>query len=192
MKNITINNRAATIYKMGYRSWFGYYKDEYGITYHGETKAELLNNMGYNPKPRKQYKPRKEIPPTDLYRKLNTKSNEIGEENDCTVIALAIALNIQYEDAHAALELAGRKTMSGASWYTLFKAIDILDYKLDEVRKPEEIKTIKKAEEYFKEKGHYILDTSKHVAAMIDGVVHDWSRGRALRVKRIFKVEKIG
>ena len=41
-------------------------------------------------------------------------------------------------------------------------------------------------------KGTYILGVSRHVLALKNGIVEDWSKGSKRRVEKIYKIEKLG
>jgi hypothetical protein len=190
-KEIKINGEPAIIYKTVRYEWVGYFKKDVknGIARckTASTKAVLLRTMGYNPKPRvKKPLPEK----TELFKKTQQLPAAMMDRNNCGVISLCLSTGESYEDAQAALQLAGRKIGDGTRIVELKKAIDILGFKLEILERPEDCKTIRSLEENFKEKGSYIIDTAEHVCAMIDGVVHDWSRGRLLRVNEIWKIEK--
>ena len=190
-KEIKINGEIAIIQKTKGWGWVGYFKkdlvDGKVMSHTAGTKAYLLTKLGYAPKPRKK----KVLPSnTELYKTTSEHSKNIKETNDCGVIALAIATGESYIDAHAAFELAGRVRGDGVFIRELRASAVILGYKLTKIEN-HTIKTINRAEKEFTDIGRFILSTSTHLAAMIDGVVHDWTRGRSHRITRIFKVEKL-
>jgi len=60
---------------------------------------------------------------TKEWRRVCARSDKWGEENDCTVKALAIATNSTYEKAHGALALRGRSYRKGTSMGRVFDTL---------------------------------------------------------------------
>ena len=115
------------------------------------------------------------------YERMRDVSRDVfAEKNDCGVIALAIASGSTYKDAHAACARAGRKPRDGTTLPTLAMACHRLK---TPVRAYESVTghTIGKIAAKLPT-GTYLLFTRGHVAAMIDGIVHDWTQGRRHRV----------
>ena len=100
----------------------------------------------------------------ERFEKLLHKSRCWWETDDCSVIALALALNIRYADAWYRCRKAGRKYRGG---------IDINDF----IPLLGRTKTIWGHRTFEKDhkKGTLILQTPGHVCAMQDGIVYDYS-----------------
>jgi hypothetical protein len=107
----------------------------------------------------------------------------IKDKNDCTVRAIAHARCIPYAEAHEALRKAGRQNGKGFDIY----------YYL--TRQPwaravrwHECKTFDAfAMKY--PKGHYILASTRHAVAVVDGAIYDsWEVSGLLRVDCAFEV----
>ena len=139
---------------------------------------------------------------TDVFLSVMEESKSLGEYNDCTVKAIAITTGVPYEKVHAALKKVGRRNNKGATIWQMQLACQAIGFKmvavpkegfLDQYPKSSKLKNItthhpKKFNKVWKDGKKYIFNTSKHVAAVIDGVNHDWSVGNSLRVKTVFHV----
>jgi hypothetical protein len=118
-------------------------------------------------------------------------SNSKNEKNDCGVTAIAIALGIGYDKAHKVLSSVGRKPRRGISFNMLKDAIENVTGKepmYQTILKPNGSQytgvTIGKA----LPKGKYVLLFRGHAAALVDGVIEDWTDGRRKRILGYFKV----
>tara|TARA_R110002167_G_scaffold227792_1_gene432944 strand:+ start:140 stop:556 length:417 start_codon:yes stop_codon:yes gene_type:complete len=113
------------------------------------------------------------------------------EGHDCTVVALAIATGASYAEAYEEMRRVGRKTgrgffMQGSLQIVLarfgFKAVEV---RLEDV-KGKTTKTIQLPRE-----NKHLVFVRRHVLAVQFGLVRDWSGERALRIKRVFRIEEI-
>lgn len=124
-----------------------------------------------------------------------------AESNDCAVVALAAACRVPYDEAWVALDKAGRKPGRGTKWKSILQAIDALGFKLRLVEVEQFIQeryprgharvlksitthhperfpgAFRKGEAYLA-----LVSSSTHIAAIVDGVTADWTRGRPFRV----------
>ncbi len=93
-----------------------------------------------------------------------------NEERDCTVRALSLAGNIQYENVHKAFEINGRKDRHCVMIEPiLHKVCKLLNLKAKQVKRSG---TLKKFINQFP-KGNYFCIKRGHAFAVIDGVSHD-------------------
>lgn len=150
---------------------------------------------------------------SETFSTIRAEANSMGERNDCGVIAVSIATRRPYKEAHALLARHGRPFRKGSPFSAINKSLIALGAKLQgdantSPARPSKyfprnhvvgtyvypkqpngsqytMKTIGKAFP----KGTYLVYNSRHVAAMIDGRIHDWSEDRAKRVTMIQKVE---
>lgn len=142
------------------------------------------------------------------YVRVRAQRESYGEANDCTVIALSIAVGIPYDVAHGMLLLAGRRNCHGfmmTAWLADKAKLGetVCGYKFTQVdcgeldksalpaysRRPlYKYKTVAQVRRDFP-KGRFILSIHKHVFAMIDGVILDYTSPRS-RVKRLTLVER--
>ncbi len=142
---------------------------------------------------------------TQDFRALKAEGRQIGEHNDCTVIAIAAACGVPYEQAHAALAAAGRKPGKGASYFVMRTALaklgkDVAARTAREfiaTRYPKAHRVLKSVTTHhparfnkvWRDGRSYILCLkTNHVAAVVDGELHDWSRGRALQCDLIWEI----
>ena len=63
---------------------------------------------------------------TTKFRAMNAKSGERNENNDCSVIALAIVANVDYDYAHEALKLCGRRDRQGTFPNMFERALELI------------------------------------------------------------------
>lgn len=128
-----------------------------------------------------------------------SESKRPKQSNDCTVRALALACDIDYDDAYDYLTEQGRKCSKG---FFLNKHLDklaktnipIFGYKLSTISFP----AIKNRERMFVAafpifypKGRYIIRQAKHMAAVIEGFVKDVNFNSRRCVYKAWKFEKI-
>jgi hypothetical protein len=124
---------------------------------------------------------------TPLYKELSERATEYRERADCAVRALAVAADVPYAEAHAALAEAGRKRGRGTYHNTLVSAISALGREATRVR-PERPLTMKSVAEYYAT-GRYIICVRGHFAGLAHGEVHDWTAGSRRRVKFLYRIE---
>lgn len=143
-------------------------------------------------------------PRTDVFLSMCEDAKELGEHNDCTVKAIAIATGVEYSKVHAELKKVGRKNNKGATIWQMQRACVALGFKmvsvpkknfLDKYPKSANLKNItthhpEKFNKVWKDGKKYIFSTARHVAAVINGVNHDWTVGRSLRVQVVYEVVK--
>lgn len=104
---------------------------------------------------------------------------------------------------HRALKSRGRRDNRGATLWQMKLACKDLGFEMEAVanknfldKYPKSGKNLKnittnhpeKFNKVWKDGKNYIFSTAKHVAAVIDGVNHDWTVGRYLRVQTVFEV----
>lgn len=120
------------------------------------------------------------------YLSVTEQSRHHNETNDCAVKAVAIACNVAYSTAHAALKKHGRRDRKGTFHYTTFEAIKELGFKADRVTLNN--KRTMRTVGFDCPRGRCLVFVHKHVAAMVDGKVQDWSAGRCHRVKSVYVI----
>lgn len=146
---------------------------------------------------------------TEEYKSLRDDSADHGEMRDCSVIAVAAACGVTYQAAHAALKAAGRKDNRGATVLAIEAAVESLGFFLKPILPIDIIaqyegchgRVLKSITthhphrknavgRWWKNGRSYILITESHAAAVVDGVVHDWTSDRAFKVRIVFEVLK--
>ena len=127
-----------------------------------------------------------------FHPKFNTlceSSKRHGEKNDCAVKAVALAADRHYDEAHEALRKLGRRNRQGTYIHQTLAAIktfgcDVVDV-TDRFRGA---KTNISAKKVLPRKGTFLIRNPRHILAMVDGEIIDWSDGRRKRVDRIYQV----
>lgn len=143
-------------------------------------------------------------PHTDLYNSVDKKGKELNERNDCTIVALTIVTNKPYEECKSTLESHGKRRRQGCKRSIQLKALKTLGFKTRNINPehflnqyPEvhkrQLKNITTHQpdrfpHVFRDGRTYLLYNPNHVAAMINGKVHDWTRGRRRKVVQILEV----
>lgn len=146
----------------------------------------------------------KTIGATETFRELQSKMISNGERNDCSVKAVALVCGVEYEKARATLQELGRKTGKGVYHHTIHAAIKHLGKTSTRVDVRNFIdkyptahrKALKSITTHHPERFNsawadgktYIAHCSGHCLAIINGVNHDWTRGRAKRIITIYEV----
>lgn len=147
----------------------------------------------------------KRVNHTQIFSQLNAKTWEHGENNDCSVKAVAIVCGVSYDAAKTALAARGRKDGKGA--YTQ----DILAVCRTEFGKETTLVDMKKVVATYPSphcnvlkgitthhprrfnkvwpKGNYLMFVTRHVAAVVDGVTHDWTVNKAMKVVALYEVK---
>lgn len=102
------------------------------------------------------------------------------QKNDCTVRALAIARRIDYDEAYEILAAAGRQCSKGIvfkDWIELQPWADKIPFPA--IKGEKRMNPVEFTRRF--PIGTYICKVSKHVFAVVDGVVHDTTQIRSNR-----------
>lgn len=140
---------------------------------------------------------------TKRYLKLKQGGDEQKETMDCGVISLAAVTGKTYKQCHTALAKQGRKPSKGTSIAKIREAAKALGFKFTELNimafisrypKPHcNLKNISthhpdRFPEIWDDGCTYLLQNDRHYAGLVNGVIHDWSKGRQLQMHTIYKV----
>lgn len=128
------------------------------------------------------------------WQSMVASSKAKGEHNDCTVKALTAATGLSYDQCHAALAKHGRKHRKGCHFASVGKkAAADLGFLMETLPWDSyRAKTCITAErDRALRNGRYVLQVRRHVAAMIDGEVCDWSQGRRHRLQAVYSFTPI-
>ena len=121
------------------------------------------------------------------YDRLKAVAKEhYGERAMCTVIAVAITADVSFGKAQAAMARAGRKKGCGAPMSVMFKALHELGY-AGKVA-PHTGKTMRTILADADPSKRYIVEVAGHVAAITEGAIQDWSKGRMKRIINLFEI----
>ena len=144
------------------------------------------------------------------WRAMRERGDSLADKNDCVVIALALAAKITYDEAREICAHYGRKEGKGVNrieWQAFFKVelrergikMRRVDPKTFIARYPKpHCNALKSVTTHHPDRFHdawkdgqrYLFISKGHVCYVEDGLVHDWSRGRALRCHEIFILEE--
>jgi hypothetical protein len=105
----------------------------------------------------------------------------------CSVIALAMAANIGYGAAFHTYRRLGRKTGKGTLKSLQVAAFAEHGLQLLEISPYKFGKTLKSAANSGVQ-GTYLVYSSAHVSAMVDGRMYDWGATTCKRVKAVYEV----
>jgi hypothetical protein len=112
-------------------------------------------------------------------------ASQLNETRDCAVKATAIAAQIPYDQAHAALRAEGRKSRRGTFPVQYKNALQRMGFILRTITvRSKTVRTI--GRELWR--GTFLVQTRGHVLCVRDGQVHDWTDGRMHRVVEVTEV----
>lgn len=112
----------------------------------------------------------------------------MGEHNDCAVRAVSLVTGVHYVDVHGIMQGLGRKHRGGTKSSVTYGALGRLGFGYERV-KYVSARTIRGlSSELDHLHGKYLVWTSGHILAVVNGVIHDWTDGRLHRIKRIERV----
>ncbi len=139
------------------------------------------------------------------FQLLEAEASSKAESRDCAVKALALATDIPYDQARAELAALGRRSRRGTLRFDLHEAIKAHGFKLVRIHPSEFIRqypsphhnlqnvTTHHPERFNKvwADGHtYLVHPNHHVLVFRNGENLDWTKGKALRVQEIFRIER--
>ena len=126
-----------------------------------------------------------------MKEKVFLESTLKGERSDCAVKAFALVFGVDYEDMHLMFKREGRRNGNGTdtriSNNVLIKLGHPIETKMIRGEKGQKI-TTGRIGQYLPE-GKFLVFTSGHMLALVDGEVLDWTEGRRHRVKYVIKIE---
>ena len=122
-----------------------------------------------------------------LPKKIQRDSNSLDEKNDCAVKAVAIVANHPYKCTHRLFVTGGRKKRKPTEWRLTKLVLKLLGCHVKRTRQFD-ARTIRALEKQLPAKGRFLIRTSNHILAVIDGKVFDWTQGRLHRVCEVYEV----
>jgi hypothetical protein len=121
-----------------------------------------------------------------------TASNALHESNDCVPMALALSCDKHYGVAHALCQAMGRKNGKGMFFggqRLIAAALALGCSAVNVYRRCGSGFTVSTVGRRYPA-GSYLIRTRRHVLAMTDGVVMDWTKGRKHRVIEIWQMHQ--
>jgi hypothetical protein len=114
-------------------------------------------------------------------------SKSMGETKDCAVKAVAIVTNTPYKHVHALMAKHGRKPRQGTYMTTtmaVLKELGVWVEKTDKIK----ARTVNQLKGTLPKTGRFLVRTSSHILACVNGEVMDWTDGRRHQPKEIFEI----
>jgi hypothetical protein len=111
------------------------------------------------------------------------------DDGYCTVVSLAVCAGVGYGKAFHVFKRLGRVTGTGTRFPMQVAAFKELGLTLKHIES-RGIRTINQAETYLRgTRGKYLVYSTRHVSAVVDGVMYDWaSGGSRKRVTGIYQI----
>lgn len=143
------------------------------------------------------------------FRSLKHEGALTGDTNDCAVIAVAVACGVPYKEAQAALTLLGRRMRGGTQRNHTRRAIEQFGFRIVEWTSAQKIRMIHSypsphnrlhgitshhprrfPAQWATVHNNMLLFSRRHVLALKNGAVQDWSINNALRIGEVWEVHK--
>lgn len=125
---------------------------------------------------------------------LKKEREELGETNDCSVVALTHGTGLDYRQVHAAMKKAGRRNRRGAYLHQVEAAARSLGFELKDVSAdvlpPFRRVTVNRIPAYLDRTKNYFVHVRKHFLCVKEGKVADWTEGRRHQVRRVYEIVK--
>lgn len=119
------------------------------------------------------------------------RGNAEKDNNDCTVIAVAVTTGISYEEAQTGLGILGRRRNHGCNSQIYHSLIRQIGFNIDRIRVAS--KTVRTVERELAEKWggcKVLINVRGHVLAWDGAKVVDWSAGRGHRIRDCYLIYK--
>lgn len=124
---------------------------------------------------------------------INEASRLHGENNDCTVRAIAVSTGVDYSTVHTALAKRGRRRGRGAYERQWLPAIKDVGFTYTDVTAQFDGRTCRSIEPELRRKGGtYIVKVARHAVGFDGEKFIDWAAGRLNRVKNVYAITKPG
>lgn len=123
------------------------------------------------------------------YKAIESESRSRNEHNDCAVRAVAIVTGLPYSQVHKVFADNGRKYRKGTPRDVTWKAIDALGYDCEPVRVTAKTGVTLDRDRAL-QSGRFVVGMTRHLAAVVDGSVIDWTAGRRKQVRDAYRITK--
>ena len=142
---------------------------------------------------------------TEQYIAMKRESDRAGESMDCSVQALATACGLTYKEVHGAANFTGREKGRGLHIYQMKQVARALGFEMKNVTQRDMISQYPKPHnglqsitthhpdrfwKVWQDGKSYIFSVDEHVSAVVNGVNHDWTRGKAHRLQGLYEIVK--
>lgn len=122
------------------------------------------------------------------YIALNAASRAYNERRDCAVIAIAVVTDTPYPKVHELCKKHGRRNRCGTHWHIIDKVLADLGYRTVEVSLSYGARSVRALGPQLPADGKFLINVHRHVCAVRNSKVEDWSIDRGLQPKNIYRV----
>jgi hypothetical protein len=127
---------------------------------------------------------------SELFSKIVSEARASGDHSFCVPLAYSVVTGIPFNDINNMMIKSGiRRKGSGVSsahWKPFSTTVGVqLEDITDVVR--HSARTVRTAARLLK-RGKFLIQVRGHLLAVVDGVVHDWTKERQHRIIRVFRV----
>ena len=113
--------------------------------------------------------------------------DRIIDTNNCTVMAIAVALRLPYKKAHDYARQAGRKDNEGFFTSRIVETLKTEGYQIQQIPTKKGLTIRAMLIDYYS--GRYIAVTRDHAFAVVNGTIYDMGFNKPLkRIKYIYRV----
>ena len=127
---------------------------------------------------------------TEDFTTILADAKRTGDNRCCAPIAVALVAGVKFRTAQSWLAKLGRRKGRGTPRSITHRALRDHGFTLRRLERLEKrCRTVRTLEREIG-KRTLLVHTSRHVLAVVDGKVHDWTRGRLHRIQEIYLVEK--
>lgn len=137
---------------------------------------------------------------------LYSSTTALCDANNCAVVAVCIATNEPYDKVHAMFAAKGRKNRRGVNTAIIEEVMNELGYDL--VVQPRKkfidlypaphcnvLRSVTthhpaRFNKVWADGKTYLFSVTGHILAVVNGVNHDWTKGKAKRVRLVYEVVK--
>jgi hypothetical protein len=125
------------------------------------------------------------------YQLMKQASLMLHEDNDCAIIALALATSCTYDSSYWQLRRLGRQDNSATELDILLKACRLAGYRLRKMYYSlRTTKTLHKCKMLL-DNEIYLVVTSEHVAAMLNKRMKCYCKDKNYRIQSVYRLRRI-
>ena len=136
------------------------------------------------------------------YEDMRKRGDKVGDTNDCSVIATALAADISYDTARELYKAVGRKDCDGVNYLQIDRAMDRLSsghrvkskrYETEDMLPLYEgihakTLTFNNITKVLDKEKKYVVIGVAHMVAFRDGRIADWAEGTKQHVRDIYEI----
>jgi hypothetical protein len=115
----------------------------------------------------------------------------VHENNDCAVVALALATGCVYHSAYWQLRRLGRQDNTATELDILLKACRLAGYRLRKVKTTQKTTKTLHNDDKLVDNEIYLVVTYNHVATMLNKTIECYCRNKNYRILSVYRMRKI-